>query len=110
MSRAEVIIAAGALETPKLLMLSGLGELAINPPPLNCPQVLLDWSFCNSLHVVAGPREHLRRKRIPLMRDLPAVGHSLQDPVVCTLGWLVKQPITFDASVAVVRATTLPPP
>lgn len=72
MSRAEVIIAAGALETPKLLMLSGL-----------------------------GPREHLRRKRIPLMRDLPAVGHSLQDPVVCTLGWLVKQPITFDASVAV---------
>jgi len=63
------VLAAGPLETPKLLLLSGL-----------------------------GPREHLRRKRIPLMRDIPGVGHSLQDPVMCTLGWLVstREPITFD--------------
>ncbi len=51
----EVILCAGALETPKLLMLSGVG-----------PQALL------------------QRHHIPLVQDAPAVGQNLQDhPNVC---------------------------
>ena len=48
----EVLLAAGALNTPKLLMLSGL-----------------------------GPAEQLARHGIGLVRDLPGVGRNLQDHV-----------------------------
>lgn len=46
----EVILCAGALETPKLLMLSGV-----------------------------GPREHLRSFQIPVVADRPAIGSGLHD-------------------------------
>lgn len=46
----EVIVAAGAYHSPKLLMLSGI-----------------------------GPADHLRGMGIPLVRDLPGVGQNLQD-------------------------------
>ncbi len=56
--RREVILCAGALETPKLLMLSGV-----------------------------GPKEHLRDLDIPLVLDVPGVGENLHDhpnvPVFC---------------------------
>jgi choline dehydrogenase len=49
-ARAQIVLCAGALETPKLLMLSGV-----------------------------GPAEHLREHGIPLVLDQPAVGAGLHD-------------------------------
>lgn len=49
-ARGEIVLCAGALETPKLLMLSGV-----------------------------GPGEHLRSFGIPVVADRPAVGAHLQD-------------------------------
>ena len=57
---AEVLVATGTYNTPKFLMLSGL-----------------------------GPADHLREHGIPVVRDLPGVGSNLQDhhevPVVSTI-------------------------
>lgn len=51
----EIILCAGALETPKLLMLSGV-----------------------------GPAQQLREFGIPLVKDVPGIGKNLQDhPNVC---------------------------
>jgi choline dehydrogenase len=49
-ARDEVVVSAGALHSPKLLMLSGI-----------------------------GPAEHLREHGIPVVADLPGVGQNLQD-------------------------------
>ncbi|MBB2203183.1 GMC family oxidoreductase [Gluconacetobacter tumulisoli] len=46
----EIIVSSGAIGTPKLLMLSGV-----------------------------GPAAHLRQHDIPVVRDLPGVGQNLQD-------------------------------
>jgi choline dehydrogenase-like flavoprotein len=48
----EVILSAGALDTPKLLMLSGI-----------------------------GPSEELQKHQIPLLHELPSVGRGLRDHV-----------------------------
>ena len=53
---AEVLLAAGAFESPKLLMLSGL-----------------------------GPAEHLRKFDIPVRVDRPGVGQNLQDHCGCPI-------------------------
>jgi choline dehydrogenase len=54
--RRSIVLAAGALRTPQLLMLSGI-----------------------------GPAEHLREHGIDVVHDLPAVGADLQDhPLVAT--------------------------
>ena len=54
----EVIVACGAVKTPQLLMLSGI-----------------------------GPAEHLRGHGLPVVVDAPAVGAGLQDHPMCLPGW-----------------------
>ncbi len=53
---AEIVLTAGALETPKLLMLSGI-----------------------------GPAQELARHGIEVKRDSPGVGRNLQDHVIIAL-------------------------
>lgn len=55
-ARAEVIMAAGAIDTPRLLMLSGI-----------------------------GPAQHVVTQGIALIHDLPGVGSHLQDHVTSAL-------------------------
>lgn len=63
----EVILAAGAINTPQLLMLSGL-----------------------------GPADHLRAHGVGVLADLPEVGGNLQDHLdICTLDGSVQK-ITYD--------------
>jgi choline dehydrogenase len=63
-ARREVILAAGALETPKLLMLSGV-----------------------------GPGDVLRRHGIPVVREVPAIGRNLHDHPNVPLFFLARRPI-----------------
>lgn len=60
-ARREVLLAAGALQSPKLLMLSGI-----------------------------GPGDELQRLGIPVLRDLPAVGGNLQDHFIVPMMWRLK--------------------
>ena len=59
-ARREVILAGGAINSPQLLMLSGI-----------------------------GPAAHLREHGIDVVRDLPEVGENLSDHLVGVLGWEV---------------------
>jgi choline dehydrogenase len=60
-ARAEVILAAGAVESPKLLELSGIGQAAL-----------------------------LQAHGIPVLHDLAAVGENLQDHYMIGAQWAVK--------------------
>ncbi|MDH6169991.1 4-pyridoxate dehydrogenase [Variovorax boronicumulans] len=57
-ARKEVILSAGVFNSPKLLMLSGI-----------------------------GPADELRRHRIDVNVDLPGVGDNLQDHLACEVRW-----------------------
>ena len=61
----EVLLTAGALQSPQLLMLSGI-----------------------------GPAAHLREHGIEVKNDLPGVGQNMQDHLQLRLMYKVKQPIT----------------
>ncbi|CAL4161448.1 unnamed protein product, partial [Meganyctiphanes norvegica] len=62
--RCEVIVSAGAINSPQVLMLSGV-----------------------------GPKKHLQQHGISVVVDLPGVGQNLQDhPAVATLSWLSNRP------------------
>jgi choline dehydrogenase-like flavoprotein len=54
----EVILAAGAIGSPQLLLLSGV-----------------------------GPADHLKEVGVPVVHDLPGVGSNLQDHPYCTPVW-----------------------
>ena len=63
--RAEVLLAAGAIQSPQLLQLSGI-----------------------------GPADLLRRHGVPVVRDLPGVGENLQDHLQIRLIYECSKPIT----------------
>jgi choline dehydrogenase len=62
----EIILCAGAIGSPQLLMLSGI-----------------------------GPAKHLRSLNIPVLCDLPGVGANLQDHPAVPVAYECSQPITL---------------
>ena len=62
----EVILSAGTVNSPQLLLLSGI-----------------------------GPPGELERHGIEVVHDLPGVGRNLQDHVDCVLSWECREPITL---------------
>jgi len=65
-ARAEVVLAASSLNTPKLLMLSGI-----------------------------GPAAHLAEHGIAVVADRPGVGANLQDHLEVYMQFAAKQPVTL---------------
>lgn len=65
-ARSEVLVAAGAMRSPKLLMLSGV-----------------------------GPADQLRRLGIPVLSDLPGVGQNFHDHVMTTVGAYTRDAQTY---------------
>lgn len=63
----EVIVSTGAIATPKLLMLSGI-----------------------------GPADQLRRHGIDVQADLPGVGQNLQDHIEISLVYQLNGPHSYD--------------
>jgi choline dehydrogenase len=63
----EVIVAAGALRSPQLLLLSGI-----------------------------GPADQLRRHGIPVEIDLPGVGRNLRDHMYVMVQYRSREPITLN--------------
>jgi len=63
----EIILAAGAIGSPAVLLHSGV-----------------------------GPADHLQKLGIPVVSDLPGVGQNLQDHLDLTLVWGSKEKITYD--------------
>jgi choline dehydrogenase-like flavoprotein len=68
-ARREVVLSTGAIDTPKLLMLSGI-----------------------------GPAEHLREVGVEVLVDSPGVGSHLQDHPEGVIGWDAKQPMVTDST------------
>lgn len=64
--RKEIIVSAGAINSPQLLMLSGLGD-----------------------------REKLRKLNIPTVRHVPGIGQSLQDHAQIPVIFEIKRPTEF---------------
>ncbi len=62
----EIILCAGALETPKLLMLSGV-----------------------------GPQAHLQSFNIPVIKDVASIGSNLQDHPNVSLFFQGRKPVDF---------------
>jgi choline dehydrogenase len=65
--RREVILSGGAVNSPQLLMLSGV-----------------------------GPAEHLAERGIPVVHDMPGVGRNLQDHLQTRIALRCSQPITVN--------------
>ncbi len=65
-ARREVILCGGAINSPQLLLLSGI-----------------------------GPGDHLQAMGIDLVLDLPGVGQNLQDHYIAPVAYRVNQPISL---------------
>ena len=70
----EVILCGGAVNSPQLLMLSGV-----------------------------GPAQHLRDMGIAVVADAPEVGGNLQDHLDIIVQWDCSQPITLNANASLVN-------
>ncbi|TNC27666.1 GMC family oxidoreductase [Amycolatopsis alkalitolerans] len=68
-ARREVIVSSGAIDTPKLLMLSGI-----------------------------GPGQHLREIGLDVLVDSPGVGSNLQDHPEGVIQWDARQPMTTEST------------
>jgi choline dehydrogenase-like flavoprotein len=64
---AEVIVTAGAIGSPKLLMLSGI-----------------------------GPAKHLKEKHVPVLHELKGVGQNLHDHFSTDVTWVLNGPHSYD--------------
>lgn len=73
MARQEIVISAGTIASPQLLLLSGV-----------------------------GPAEQIRRHGIDLVHDLPGVGRNLQDHVGAYLTYHVDEP-TYNCRLGFIR-------
>ncbi|WP_347955000.1 GMC family oxidoreductase [Gordonia aichiensis] len=65
----ELVLSAGAIDTPKLLMLSGV-----------------------------GPAEHLAGRGVDVLLDSPGVGSNLQDHPEGVISWEAKQPMVTEST------------
>jgi len=65
-ARREVVLCGGAINSPQLLMLSGV-----------------------------GPADHLREFGIPVLADLPGVGQNLHDHAGCTAVYACTRPVSL---------------
>ncbi|TGZ54850.1 Uncharacterized protein DBV15_01942 [Temnothorax longispinosus] len=63
----EVIASGGAVNSPQLLLLSGI-----------------------------GPKEHLQAVNVTVVKDLPGVGENLHNHASYTLSWTINQPNLYD--------------
>jgi choline dehydrogenase-like flavoprotein len=63
-ARTETILCAGAIDTPRLMLLSGI-----------------------------GPKQQLEDLSIPVVKDIPGVGESLQDHPETIIMWELNQPV-----------------
>ncbi|MBY8885546.1 GMC family oxidoreductase N-terminal domain-containing protein [Streptomyces sp. PTM05] len=68
-ARREVIVSCGAIDTPKLLMLSGI-----------------------------GPADHLREVGVDVVLDAPGVGQNLQDHPEGVIMWDAKRPMVTSSN------------
>jgi choline dehydrogenase len=66
-ANAEVIVSSGAINSPKLLMISGI-----------------------------GPADHLKEREIAVAQDLPGVGQNLQDHIEVSLVNQLNGPFSYD--------------
>jgi len=68
-ARREVILSAGSINSPQILMLSGI-----------------------------GPKKQLEKFGIKTLVDLPGVGQNLQEHVMVPVSYYCKEPISIDSS------------
>jgi choline dehydrogenase len=70
----EILVSCGSVQSPQLLMLSGI-----------------------------GPADHLRSLDISVVVDLPGVGQNLQDHLFLAVSFQCKKPITLDKAETLVN-------